>query len=64
MNLKSVRLFHNSQRQSSQKKMSPTLHNPADDESTNNLTSNESRNIGTNDFLAMFESEAKKHWGI
>ena len=66
MNLKSVRIFHNFQRQSSLKKVSPTLHNsPKEDESTNNnLTVNEINNTATNSFLNMFESEVKRHWGI
>lgn len=67
MNLKSVRIFHNSQRQSSQEKLSPTLHNLTQrNESTNkNLTTvNESHNTATNNFLDMFEIEVKKHWGI
>ena len=65
MNLKTVRLFHNTQRQSSRKKMSPSLQNlTQENEFTNYLAANESYNTGTNDFLAMFESEVKKHWGI
>ena len=65
MNLKSVRLFFNSQRQLSQKKVSPTLHNSLQENKyTNNLTVNESHNTATNNFLVMFESEVRKYWGI
>lgn len=66
MNLKSVRLFSNSQRQLSQQKVSPTLHNSTqgNEFTNNNLTVNESHNTATNNFLVMFESEVRKHWGI
>ena len=66
MNLKSVRLFYNSQRQLSQEKVSPTLHNSTQrNESTNNnLAVNESHNVDTSNFLAMLEVDVRKHWGI
>lgn len=65
MNLKSVRRFFNSQRQLSQDKVSPTLHNSIQENTyINSLTVEESHNIDTNNFLVMFESEVRKHWGI
>ena len=65
MNFKSVRLFNNSQRQLSQEKVSPTLHSSTENVFTNNnLSANKSQNAATNDFLVMFESEVKKHWGV
>ena len=66
MNLKSVRLFSNSQRQLSQQKKSPTLHNSTKDNesSSNNLTVDELHNTGTTNFLAMLEIDVRKHWGI
>ena len=65
MNLKSVRLFYNSQRQLSQQKVSSTLQNSTQNESTNNdLTVDELNNAATNSFLIMLESEVKKHWGV
>ena len=65
MNLKSVRLFPNFQRQLSQKKVSPTLQNSIQENDPNsNLTINESHDTDTNNFLVMFESDVKKYWGI
>ena len=65
MNLKSVRLPHNSQRQLSQQKVSSSLHNSTLNESKNNdMTVNELHNAATNSFLIMLESEVRKYWGV
>ena len=65
MNLKNIRLFYNSQSRLSKEKLSPTLHNLTINELTNNnSTVNESYNVADNNFLVMFESDIKKHWGI
>ena len=65
MNLKNIRLFYNSQSRLSKEKLSPTLHNLTINELTNNnSTVNESYNVADNNFLDMFESDIKKHWGI
>ena len=65
MNLKSVKLFFNSQHQLSQEKASSMLHDSTESESTNNnLAGKEAHISATNNFLVMFESEVKKYWGI
>lgn len=66
MNLKNVRIFQNSLRQLSQTKVSPTLQKSAQTNGFTNhyLNNNESHDISTNNFLAMFEVDVKNHWGI
>ena len=65
MNLKNIRLFYNSQSRLSKEKLSPTLHNSTIKELTNNnSTVYKSHNAADNNFLVMFESDIKKHWGI
>ena len=66
MNLKNIRLFHNFQHRSSQEKLSSTLHSSTDinEFTNNNSTVYESHNAADNNFLDMFESDIKKHWGI
>ena len=66
MNLKNARLFPNSQRQLTQEKVSHTLHKSAQNNvfTDGNLLGDELHNTATNNFLVMFESEIKRHWGI
>lgn len=66
MNLKNVRLFPNSQRQLEPEKLSHPLHKSTrnNEFADGNLFGDELHNTATNNFLSMFESEVKRHWGV